>query len=46
MENSKLSDPYMQQALKNEIAILAKLKGPNVVGLLDHLQTKNRTYII
>ena len=36
----------MQEALKNEIKILSMLKGPNVVGLLDFLQTKNRTYII
>ena len=46
MENSQIADPYLQQALKNEINILKTLKGPNVVGLLDYMQTKNRSYIV
>ena len=46
MENSQISDHYLQQALKNKINILKTLKGPNVVGLLDYMQTKNRSYIV
>ena len=46
MENSQIADPYLQQALKNEIDILKTLKGDNVVGLLDYMQTKNRSYIV
>jgi len=46
MENDALADPYMREALQNEVGILKKLKGPHTMGLVDFLQTKSRTYIV
>ena len=42
MEKKDLNDDYLKQALKNEIKILSSLQGPNVVGLLDYLETGSR----
>ena len=42
MEKKDLNDDYLKQALKNEIKILSSLKGQNVVGLLDYLETGSR----
>lgn len=46
MDNSQISDPYMQEALQKEIKVMQTLKGPNVVRLLDVFKSVNHTYLI
>jgi calcium-dependent protein kinase len=46
MSNSKLSDPYLQEALKKEIKIMSSLKSPNTVHLLENLASQSNTYLI
>ena len=46
MSNAKLSDPYLQEALKKEIKIMSSLKGVNTVKLLENLASQSNTYLI
>ena len=46
MSNAKLSDPYLQEALKKEIKIMSSLKGQNTVKLLENLASQSNTYLI
>ena len=46
MEKKEINDPYLKEALKNEIHILSSLKGQNVVGLIEYLETSSRHYLI
>jgi serine/threonine protein kinase len=40
------ADPYLRRGLMSEIKIMKKLKGANVVQLLDVLETTNNYYIV
>ena len=40
------SDSYLQRGLFNEISIMKSLSNPNIVQMLDILETSNNFYII
>jgi calcium-dependent protein kinase len=37
---------YMRNALKSEIKVMQKLRGSNVVRLLDFMETQNHYYLV
>lgn len=41
-----MSDDYLREGLMSEIRIMKKLTSPNVVRLLDVLETTNNYYLI
>jgi serine/threonine protein kinase len=41
-----LSDKYLMEGLRRELSVMQKLKGNNVVRLLDTLESSNNYYII
>ena len=41
-----MNDQYLMEALKREISVMQKLKGNNVVRLLDMLESSNNYYIV
>jgi calcium-dependent protein kinase len=41
-----LRDDYLREGLVSEIKIMQKLKSPNIVALLDVMETSNNYYII
>lgn len=40
------SDDYLREGLISEIKIMQKLKSPNIVQLLDVMETSNNYYIV
>ena len=46
ISQSNMKDSYLQEALKNEIEIMKKLKSPNIVEFNDVFFTKNNIYIM
>lgn len=45
-KNILISDDYLREGLISEIKVMQKLKSPNIVGLLDVMETTNNYYII
>lgn len=40
------SDDYLREGLISEIKVMQKLKSPNIVQLMDVMETNNNYYII
>lgn len=41
-----VSDDYLREGLISEIKIMQRLKSPNIVSLLDVMETVNNYYIV
>jgi calcium-dependent protein kinase len=39
-------DDYLREGLISEIKVMQKLKSPNIVSLMDVMETNNNYYII